>query len=208
MATLSWKYSVKIDIEETVANAEKAGLKVVWQYGQSKTNNEEYSLNQFRLVGGCLNPNLKVQMYANYTEFFYNLEKIPNILEIQDSFRVIKDTEQYLNSIAVFAAGETRRYSEESQTPILSIGMLTLLNSIEKEWQEAVTDLQKECLMELNNILHDISLGNSSSAESRLNSVSFTLTTLLKSIFSELKDWKDPQYQEMEKQLKSIISDP
>ena len=207
MATLSWKYSVKIDIKETVANAEKAGLKVVWQYGQSKTNNEEYPLNQFRLIGGCLNPSLKVQMYPNYTEFFFNLEKLPNILEIQDAFRVIKDTEQYLNSIVVFAAGETRRYSEESQTPILSIGMLTLLNNIGKEWQEAVTDLQNECLVELNNILHDMSLGNSSSAESRLNSMLFTLATLLECISNELKHCNNPHYQEMEKQLKSIIPD-
>jgi hypothetical protein len=208
LVCLSWKYSIRIDIDETAANANRNGLTVIWLYGQSRTYHQEYPLNQIRFIGASLNPKLRVQISPNSTEFFYDTENLAELDEVEKTLCVVEDAERVLNLTVTFASGETRRFGSEIKKPIPSIPMLRLQMNLENKKQETWDKIQNIVLHQINEAFADMSRGNYHLAGMRIESVIIELVEEHQNLMNLAREWNDPHVQEWETKFRKMMADP
>jgi hypothetical protein len=208
MVCLSWKYSVNVDIDQTVESATKNGLKVIWLYGQSRTHHEEYPLHQIKLVGQGFDPRLKIQVSPATTEFFFEVDNPFQINEIEKVLCAVEDAERTLNLTVVFSSGETRRFGLETKKPITSIPMLKIQMDLEHKQQEMLDKILEFFYSELSKSFADFYGGNFYAASVRLNRSISELKDFHESLVETARKLNDPRADEYEANLAWILADP
>lgn len=208
MVCMSWKYSINVDVDETVESAKKNGFTVIHLYGQSRTHFEEYPLPQIKLIGQSLDPRLKVQVSPKATEFFFEVENPFQMNEIEKVLSAVEDAERTLNLTVVFSSGEARRFGLETKKPIPSIPMLKIQMDLEHKQQEMLDKILDYFYTEMSKSLTEFHTGNFYAASDRLRRSIGELKDFHKSLVETARKMNDPRADEYEANLTRIEADP
>lgn len=208
MVSIRWKYHLRVDIEETECNAKAQGFETRLLEGETKNFRQHYPLNQVKISGGKLSPNLKVHVGPNVTQIYYYIEA-PSTLEIlKKMVSDVESAERILNYTVVFAPDETARFGKDESKPIMSTSMLTLQIGLGGIFNKILDELGRKYMCEIEKSLFDAVQGRPFLAEKRLTAMLDELTRFYREIVNIAREQGSPDADRWEEELDRILSAP
>jgi len=206
MPSLCWKYNLKIDVDETQRNAKGMGFNAIFLEGQSRTHHELYPLNQIKISGGTLCPDVKVHVGSKVTEIFYYAENFSGIDEIKRTLMDLDKAERTLNRIVSFASDEANRFGKDTEIPVASTSMLNLRIYLRNNCDKAMDSVQQVVVEEIEKAFADVAKGQLQCALLRLEPLIRVLEPLMLDLISYAKEDNDPRAEEWEAKLRKALS--
>ncbi len=208
MVSLRWTYKLSSQVEETANKAKSLGFTTVWLYGESRTYHEEYPLNQVKIIGGTLSPNIRVHVSPHSTQIYYYIENFPGIEGVERLLAEKEDAERTLNCIVMFAPNETARFEPKTAKPVKSPSMLNLVIRTEEDYHATLDKIEQIIFGEINRAFADVSHGRMHFAIRRLDCLSNELVSFQTELIRMAKDWGRPEAERWEEDLKKMLGSP
>ena len=197
---------MKIDVDETQRNATGMGFNAIFLEGQSRGYHQVYPLNQIKISGGTLCPNVKVHVGSKVTEIFYYAENFSGIDEIKRTLMDLDKAERDLNLIVKFVSDEANRFGKDTEIPVASTNMLNLRIYLRNNCDKAMDSVQQVVVEEIEKALADLAKGQLKCALLRLEPLIRGLDPLMLDLISYAKENNDPRVEEWEANRRKALS--
>lgn len=208
MVSIRWKYNLKVDVEETESNAKKQGFEARLLEGESRTYHQHYPLNQVKISGGNLSPNMKVHVGPNVTQVYYYIESHPTLETLEKMVSDVEIAERILNYTIIFAPDEIARFGKATAKPVESVSMLKLQTNLRDGFNKTLDEFERIFMCEIDKILFDATQGRTLFAANRIKALLDELTRFYKEIVNLAREWGLSEAEKWDEDLKKILSAP
>lgn len=208
MVSIRWKYDLKVDVEETESNAKAQGFEARLLEGETKNYVQHYPLNQVKISGGNLSPNMKVHVGPNVTQIYYNIESPSTLETLEEMISDVESAERILNYTIVFAPGETTRFGKDTSKPVMSISTLKLQINLKDGFSKILDELERIYLCEIEKSLLEAMQGRPHFAQNRLKALIDEITRFYAEIVKMAREQGLPEADKWDEDFKKILSAP
>jgi len=208
VVSIRWTYDLKVDVEETEKNSKTQGFEVRLLEGETKNFVQHYPLNQVKISGGDLSPNIKVHVGPNVTQIYYSIESSLTLDYLERMVSDVESAERILNCVVVFAPDETARFGKETSKPVKSTSMLKLQINLKDGFSRILEEWQRSYMCEIDQILSIAFQGQPFLAQQRLNGLLNDLTSFYLEIVKMARDQGLPEADKWDEELKRLLSAP
>ena len=195
-------------MEETESVAKAQGFQARLLEGETKNYVQHYPLNQVKISGGNLSPNIKVHVGPNVTQIYYYLKSPSTFNALERMVSDLENAETILNYTIVFAPDETGRFGKDTIKPVMSWNMLKLQISLKDGFNKFLDEFERGWMRELEKCLLDVAHGQPFLAQRRLDDLLDELTRFYMEIVEMAREQGLPQVDKWDEDLKKILSDP
>jgi hypothetical protein len=221
-----WKYSVKIDVEETKSRAENRGFSCRFFEGQPKNKKgkngwgEGYPLPQYEITGAELPVNTKIHIAPKTTQiFFFGAELVkpsqltceqlePLVIRIKSLADNLEKAEKIMNDLAAFADEEKGRFGQATRIYVKVPAMYRLIGSLKDTYQQLLDDIEAKFFDECNKAYDEMFQGKIFQARMRMDNLFKELAFFQRIFIESIRELKDPRADQWEADFNKALMYP